>query len=189
MHAEETQVSSKALQRGIVIAMVLATVGGALAAYFVSRHNLDSTRTARVEGAQQRIWDALRRRAYYLEDVGDMVGVHDDADEAEFSRWAHVRGRNEGAIVSVEWVRHSPTGELVPPHDIGPHPILAGPLNPGNAKLATALNQPVAAGPVKLSALHKQVAVSQPIKLANGDEGFYMSIPVVSHTFTAGSSQ
>jgi diguanylate cyclase (GGDEF)-like protein len=176
--------SSKALQRGIVIAMVLATVGGALAAYFVSRHNLHSARSNRVESAQQSISDALRRRAYYLEDIGDMVGVHDDADEAEFSRWAHVRGRNEGAIVSVEWVRHSPTGELVPPHDIGPHPILVEPVNPGNAKLANALNQPVAAGPVKLSALHKQVAVSQPIKLANGDEGFYMSIPVVSHHFS-----
>jgi diguanylate cyclase (GGDEF)-like protein len=174
-------VSSKALQRGIVIAMVLATVGGALAAYFVSRHNLHSARSNRVESAQQSISDALRRRAYYLEDIGDMVGVHDDADEAEFSRWAHVRGRNEGAVVSVEWVRHSPSGKLVPPHDIGPHPILVEPANPGNAKLANALTQTVASGPLKLSALHKQVAVSQPIKLANGDEGFYMSIPVVSH--------
>ena len=56
-----------------------------------------------------------------------MVGVHDDADYPEFSRWAHVRGRNEGAIVSVEWVRHSPSGKLVPPHDIGPHPMLVAP--------------------------------------------------------------
>ena len=40
----------------------------------------------------------------------------------EFSRWAHVRGRNEGAIVSVEWIRRSPSGRLVPPHDIGPAP-------------------------------------------------------------------
>src|SRR3954463_665172 len=137
MHAEETQVSSKALQRGILIAMILATVGGALAAYFVSRHNLDSTRTARVEGAQQRISDALRRRAYYLQDIGDMVGVHDDADEAEFSRWAHVRGRNEGAIVGVEWVRHSPTGELVPPHDIGPHPVWSLPATDGTRASST----------------------------------------------------
>ena len=173
--------SSKALQRGIVIAMVLATVGGALAAYFVSRHNLDSTRSDRVDSAQMRISDALRRRAYYLQDIGDMVGVHDDADEAEFSRWAHVRGRNEGAIVSVEWVRHSPSGKLVPPTDIGPHPILVAPVDQGNAKLADAVTQPAAADPLKLSALHKQVAISEPIKLANGDEGFYMSVPVVSH--------
>jgi diguanylate cyclase (GGDEF)-like protein len=174
-------VSSKALQRGIVIAMVLATVGGALAAYFVSRHNLHSTRTDRVETAQQRISDALRRRAYYLEDIGDMVGVHDDADEAEFSRWAHVRGRNEGAIVSVQWVRRSPSGKLVPPHDIGPHPILVAPTDTGNAKLANVVTQPAASGPLELSELHKEIAISQPIQLANGHEGFYMSIPVVSH--------
>jgi diguanylate cyclase (GGDEF)-like protein len=161
--------------------MVLATVGGALAAYFVSRHNLNSARTDRVESAQQRISDALRRRAYYLEDIADMVGVHDDADEAEFSRWAHVRGRNEGAVVSVEWVRRSPSGKLVPPHDILPHPILVAPTDAGNATLANALSQPVASGPLELSALHKETAISQPIKLANGDEGFYLSVPVVSH--------
>ena len=161
--------------------MVLATVGGALAAYFVARHNLHSTRSDRVDTAQERISDALRRRAYYLEDIGDMVGVHDDADEAEFSRWAHVRGRNEGAIVSVEWVRRSPSGKLVPPHDIGPHPILVEPTEPGNAALANALKQPAASRPLQLSSLQKEVAISQPIKLANGDEGFYMSVPVVSH--------
>ena len=97
--------------------MLLVTAGGALATYFVSRHNLHSSRNDRVAAAQQRISDALRRRAYYLEDIGDMVGVHDDADFPEFSRWAHVRGRNEGAIVSVEWIRRSPDGTLVPPHD------------------------------------------------------------------------
>jgi diguanylate cyclase (GGDEF)-like protein len=174
-------VSSKALQRGIVIAMVLATVGGALAAYFVARNNLHSTRSDRVDTAQTEISDALRRRAYYLQDIADMVGVHDDADEAEFSRWAHVRGRNEGAVVSVEWVRHSPSGKLVAPHDIGPHPILVAPTDHRNASLADALNQRVASGPLELSSLHKQIAISQPIRLANGHEGFYMSVPVVSH--------
>ena len=161
--------------------MVLATVGGALAAYFVARNNLHSTRSDRVDTAQERISDALRRRAYYLEDVADMVGVHDDADAAEFSRWAHVRGRNEVSVVSVEWVRHSPSGKLVPPHDIGPHPILVAPTDPGNAPLADALSQPVAFGPLKLSSLHKQVAISQPIELASHHEGFYMTVPVASH--------
>ena len=164
--------------------MVLATVGGALAAYFVSRHNLDSARTDRIESAQQRISDAVRRRAYYLQDIGDMVGVHDDADYPEFSRWAHVRGRNEGAIVSVEWIRHSPSGKLVPPHDIGPHPMLVAPADAGNASLAQAVTQPAAAGPLRFASLHKQNAISQPVKLANGDEGFYMSVPVVSHRYS-----
>ncbi len=161
--------------------MVLATVGGALAAYFVSRHNLHSTRTDRVQGAQQSISDALRRRAYYLEDIGDMVGVHDDADRAEFSRWAHVRGRNEDSIVSVEWVRRSPSGGLVPPHNIGPHPILVAPASAGDAALANAVGRPVASGPLRLAELQKQNAISRPVKLANGHEGFYMSVPVVSH--------
>jgi diguanylate cyclase (GGDEF)-like protein len=175
------EVSSKTLQRGIVIAMVLATVGGALAAFFVSRHNLDSSRASRVESAQQRISDAVRRRAYYLQDIGDMVGVHDDADYPEFARWAHVRGLNEDAIVGVEWVRRSPSGKLVPPHDIGPHPILIEPSAPADAALTNAVSEPAASGPLRLSALHKRTAISQPVKLANGDEGFYMSVPVVSH--------
>jgi diguanylate cyclase (GGDEF)-like protein len=174
-------VSSKALQRGIVLAMVLVTVGGALATYFVSHHNLDSTRSDRVNAAQTRISDALRRRAFYLEDIGDMVGVHDDADLAEFSRWAHVRGRSEGAIVGVEWIRRSPRGELVPPHDVGPHPLLVAPTDPTNAALANAVGQGSASRTIGLASLHKQTAISAPVKLANGDEGFYLAVPVVSH--------
>ena len=173
--------TSKALQRAVVIAMLLLTLGGALATYLVSRHNLHATRSDRVAAAQQRISDALRRRAYYLEDIGDMVGVHGDADFPEFSRWAHVRGRNEGAIVSVEWVRRSPTGSLVPPRDIGPHPVLVAPADAGNASLAEAVSQPAAANTIGLASLHKQVAISAPVKLANGDEGFYLAVPVVSH--------
>jgi diguanylate cyclase (GGDEF)-like protein len=176
--------SSKALQRGIVIAMVLATVGGALAAYFVARHNLNSARSDRVDSPQMRISDALRRRAYYLEDVADMVGVHDDADQAEFSRYAHVRGRNEGAMVSVQWIRQSPSGELVPPKDIGPHPMLVAPLEPGNKSLADAAASNTAAPAVQQASLHKQVALSAPIRLANGNSGFYLAVPVVSHRFS-----
>ncbi len=161
--------------------MLLVTVGGALATYFVSRHNLHSTRSDRVAAAQQRISDALRRRAYYLEDVGDMVGVHDDADFPEFSRWAHVRGRNEEAIVSVQWIRRSPSGRLVPPHDIGPHPLLVAPTDNRDSSLAQAVSQPAAANTIGLASLRKQVAISAPVELANGDEGFYLAVPVVSH--------
>ena len=130
--------------------MLLVTAGGALATYFVSRHNLHSSRNDRVAAAQQRISDALRRRAYYLEDIGDMVGVHDDADFPEFSRWAHVRGRNEGAIVSVEWIRRSPDGTLVPPHDIGPHPMLVAPPTP-ETSAGGSRSQPAAASTVRLA--------------------------------------
>jgi diguanylate cyclase (GGDEF)-like protein len=177
-------VSSKALQRGIVIAMVLATVGGALAAYFVSRHNLHSTRTDRVDSAQMEISDALRRRAYYLEDIADMVGVHDDADQEEFSRYAHVRGRNEGAIVSVQWIRKSPSGKLAPPAETGPHPTLVTPLDGGNKALANAAESSTAVPAVEAASLHKQVSLSAPIRLANGNSGFYLAVPVVSHRFS-----
>src|SRR3954454_15946592 len=138
--------------------MVLATVGGALAAYFVSRHNLHAARTDRVESAQQSISDALRRRAYYLEDIGDMVGVHDDADEAEFSRYAHVRGRNEGAIVAVEWIRRSPSGKLVPPKDISADPELVKPADPANDALADAESNHTAAPVIDAASLHKRNA-------------------------------
>jgi diguanylate cyclase (GGDEF)-like protein len=179
--AEEREVSSKALQRGIVIAMVLAAVGGAVAAYVVSRHNLRSTRSDRVNSVQQSISDALRRRAYYLQDIGDMVGVHDDADLPMFFRWAHVRGRHEGAIVSVEWVRRSPSGKLVPPHDIGSNPMLVAPTDAGNAPLAHAVTQSAAAHTIGLASIQKKTAISAPVRLANGDEGFYLAVPVVSH--------
>ena len=186
--ADKSLVSSKALQRGIVVAMLLLTVGGALATYFVSRHNLHSSRNDRVAAAQQRISDALRRRAYYLEDIGDMVGVHDDADFPEFSRWAHVRGRNEGAIVSVEWIRRSPDGTLVPPHDIGSHPMLVAPTDARNAPLAEAVSQPAAANTVGLASLHKRVAISAPVKLANGMRASTWLCPL-SPTATAARSR
>src|SRR5829696_9701833 len=160
--------------------MILATVGGALAAYFVSRHNLDSARSDRVQSAQQQISDALRRRAYYLEDVADMVGVHDDADEAEFSRYAHVRGRNEGAIVAIEWIRRSPSGKLVLPGDIGADPELVKPTDPANNKLADAESNSTAAPVINTASLHKQVGISAPVTLADGDAGFYLAVPVVS---------
>jgi diguanylate cyclase (GGDEF)-like protein len=177
-------VSSKALQRGIVIAMILATVGGALGAYLVSHSQLHSRRSHQASNASQAITDAVSRRAYYLQDVADMVGVHDDADEAEFSRYAHVRGRNEGAIVAVEWIRRSPSGKLVPPADIGDDPELIKPTDPANDKLGDAEANSTATPVIKEASLHKHVGVSAPVRLANGDAGFYLAVPVVSHRFS-----
>jgi diguanylate cyclase (GGDEF)-like protein len=176
--------SSRALQRGIVIAMILATVGGALGSYLVSRSQLHSRRSHQVSSAHQAIADAVSRRAYYLQDVADMVGVHDDADEAEFSRYAHVRGRNEGAIVAVEWIRRSVSGKLVPPADIGNDPELIKPTDPANAKLGDAEGNPTATPVINDASLHKQVGVSAPVRLADGDAGFYLAVPVVSHRFS-----
>jgi len=107
-----------------VIAMTLATLAGALGAYLVSHSQLHSRRAHQVSDARQAISDAVQRRAYYLEDVADMVGVHDDADAKEFSRYAHVRGRNAAGIVGVQWLRRSPSGRLQPPKETGASPVL-----------------------------------------------------------------
>jgi diguanylate cyclase (GGDEF)-like protein len=177
-------VSSKALQRGVVIAMTLATLAGALGAYLVSHSQLHSRRANQVSNARQAISDAVARRAYYLQDVADMVGVHDDADEAEFSRYAHVRGRDEGAIVAVEWIRRSPSGKLVPPKDISADPELVKPTDPANDALADAEANHTAAPVIEAASLHKRNAISAPVTLANGDAGFYLAVPVVSHRFS-----
>ena len=137
--------------------MILATVGGALGAYLVSHSQLNSRRWQQVSNASQAITEAVSRRAYYLEDVADMVGVHDDADEAEFSRYAHIRGRRKGAIVAVEWIRRSPSGKLVPPADIGDDPELVKPSDPANNKLGDAEANSTATPVIKEASLHKQV--------------------------------
>jgi diguanylate cyclase (GGDEF)-like protein len=177
-------VSSKALQRGIVIAMILATVGGALGTYLVSHSQLHSRRSHQVSTASTAIADAVQRRAYYLEDVADMVGVHDDADQEEFSRYAHVRGQHEGAVLSVQWIRRSPSGKLVPPGDIGPDPVLVEPRDSGNQALADAAASATAAAAIKRASLDKQIALSAPVTLANGSSGFYLAVPVISHGFS-----
>jgi diguanylate cyclase (GGDEF)-like protein len=171
-------VSSKALQRGIVLAMVLATVAGSLAAFFVSRHNLSSSRSDRVASAQQRISDSLHRRAYYLRDIGAMVGVSNAADYPVFSRWAQVRGHNESGVVAVQWVRRSPSHRLTPSHGIGSHPELIAPSDAGNASLADAVTQPAAARTIGLASLQNKEAISAPVRLDNGDEAFYLAVPV-----------
>jgi diguanylate cyclase (GGDEF)-like protein len=182
--AETSEVSSKVLQRAIVGALVAAAIGGALAAYLVSKHQLGNGRTDRVDTARRSIMEAVRRRAYYLEDVADMVGVHDDADETEFSRYAHVRGRNEGAVVAVQWIRRSPSGHLVPPNDIGADPELVRPIGRRDAALGDASSSPAAAAVIRAASLHKRVATSPAVKLANGNAGFYLAVPVVAHRFS-----
>jgi diguanylate cyclase (GGDEF)-like protein len=164
-----------------VIAMILATVGGALGAYLVSRSQIHSRRSHEVSNVRTAISDAVRRRAFYLEDIADMVGVHDDADETEFSRYAHVRGANEGAVLSVQWIRRSPSGKLAPPADTGPAPVLVAPAEAGDNKLADAEASTTAAPAVKRAELDKQIALSAPVRLADGNAGFYLAVPVVSH--------
>src|SRR4051794_25086928 len=177
------KVSTSALQRAVVAVLAVAGAVAALGTALALRHDLNSGRAERLGDAQRHISEALHARAYYLEDVADMVGVHDDADATEFSRYAHVRGRTESAIVGVQWLRRSPSGRLQPPKETGAQPILV-PAGGGDADLVDAARAPVARAAARTASLRKQVAVSSPLRLADGHFGFYLAVPVEAHRFS-----
>jgi diguanylate cyclase (GGDEF)-like protein len=189
---------TKPVQRGIVVALILAAIGGALAAHLVSDHQLQQRRAEQATTAQKGIGAALRRRAFFLEDLADMVGVHDDADVAEFTRYAHIRGRDENnvgaAVVGVQWVRHSPSGRLVPAGDVPAGtkiatPVLFRPAQEGNAPLVDAAAQAAAAEAIRTASIRKKVSLSAPLPLTNGDPGFYLAVPVEAHRFSGDLSR
>ena len=106
---------------------------------------------------------------------------------------AHVRAADENAIIAVQWLRRTPTGkvQLVPARDVGPgqsgtapNEALLAPTDPANASLADAAHQTVATAAISTASVHKQVAISGPVKLASGDAGFYMAVPVEGHEFS-----
>src|SRR4051795_6497138 len=132
------KVSTSALQRAVVAVLAVAGAVAALGTALALRHDLNSGRAERLGDAQRHISEALHARAYYLEDVADMVGVHDDADATEFSRYAHVRGSDERSVVSVQWLRRSPSGHLLPPRETGRAPMLVAPDGRGSPQLANA---------------------------------------------------
>ena len=71
----------------VVGVMLIVTCAAAAAAFFLPRAALNTDREELLQATQDRISDTVRGRAYYLRDEGDMVGVHDDGDVAEFVRW------------------------------------------------------------------------------------------------------
>jgi len=180
--------SSRLAQRAIVAALVIATLGTAIAVHISSTQGLYERRASRLQAARHRVADALQRRTYFLEDLADMVGVHDDAAAAEFSRYAHVRGRDERAIVSVDWVRRSPSGGLVPAAapdpDPGPTPVLIAPASAADDAVVDVGYQRAAKHAIGLASLSKTVSVSAPVKLANGHPGFYLAIPVEARRYS-----
>jgi diguanylate cyclase (GGDEF)-like protein len=180
--------ATRLVQRIIVAAMVLATLGAAVAVHIASTRGLHRRSTHRVQAIQHRLSDAVQRRTYFLEDLADMVGVHDDAAAAEFSRYAHVRGRDERAVVSVQWVRRAPDAKLVPPAapdpNPGPTPTLIAPVAAADGALADAAAQRAAAHAIGLASLHKTVAVSAPVTLADGHPAFYLAVPVQARRYS-----
>src|SRR5439155_24364211 len=156
--------STRLVQRAIVAVLALAALGAAIAVHITSTQGLHDRRVNRLQTARHRVADALRRRTYFLEDLADMVGFHDDAAAAEFSRYAHVRGREERAIVSVQWVRRSPRGRLVPPAapdpNPGPTPVLIAPAVQADSALADAAREPAAARAVRLASRDRPVSLS-----------------------------
>src|SRR5437899_12250325 len=147
--------STRLVQRAIVAVLAIAALGAAIAVHITSTQGLHDRRVNRLQTARHRVADALQRRTYFLEDLADMVGVHDDAAAAEFARYAHVRGRDERAIVSVQWVRRSPSGKLVPAAapdpNPGPTPPLIAPDVRTNSALADTAHQHAAAHAIGLA--------------------------------------
>jgi diguanylate cyclase (GGDEF)-like protein len=177
------KMGASAFQRATVAILAAASAVAALGIALALHHDLDTGRSHRVDDARHQIAGALRARTYYLEDVADMVGVHDDADATEFSRYAHVRGRNESAIVGVQWLRRSPSGRLQPPKETGPNPILV-PGSGGDAELVHAARAAAAEAAVRTASLRKRAAVSPPVELAGGHSGFYLAVPVEARRFS-----
>jgi len=170
--------SGRATNKAIVLALALATVGAAFMAQLVVSNSLQQRRTHRLESAQRQVLGAVRARTFLLEDVADMVGVHDDADVTEFSRYAHVRGRDDRSVVSVQWVRRSPDGRLQPPAETGPTPLLIQPQDRRDSALARTTTQAAAQDALRRASLGRDVGISHPIALANGHRGFYLAVPV-----------
>jgi diguanylate cyclase (GGDEF)-like protein len=180
--------NTRVLQRTIIGVLLITTLGAALAVHIVSAQNLHDSRADRLRTARHLLDEALQRRTYFLEDLADMVGVHDDAAAAEFVRYAHVRGRNERAVVSAQWVRRSPNGKLVPAAAPDPNPgatpVLIAPADAANSALADAAQQQAAAHAIALASLRKTVGVSAPLTLANGDPAFYLAVPVQGRRYS-----
>jgi diguanylate cyclase (GGDEF)-like protein len=185
--------TTRLVQRLILAAMVLATLGAALAVHLAARQGLHDRRVNRVQLVRHRVSDAVQRRTYFLEDLADMVGVHDDAAAEEFARYAHVRGRFERAVVAVQWVRRAPAGKLVPAAapdpNPGPTPTLIAPAAAANGALGDAAGQQAAAHALGLAELRKTVAVSAPVTLANGHPAFYLAVPVQAHRYSGSLSE
>src|ERR1043166_9308726 len=146
--------STRLVQRVIVGVLVLAAGGAAIPVHARSTKDLNKNRVDRLQAVRHRVTDAVQRRTYFLEDLADMVGVHVDAAAAEFSRYAHVRGRDERAVVSVQWVRRAPDAKLGPPAapdpNPGPTPTLIAPGAAADGALADAATQHVAAPAIGL---------------------------------------
>jgi diguanylate cyclase (GGDEF)-like protein len=167
-----------------VFALVVATVGAALTAQLVASNSLQQRREHRLDGARRQVADGLRRRTFLLEDVADMVGVHDDADTTEFSRYARVRSRNDPSVVAVQWLRRSVSGRLQPPASAGSAPMLIRPGDRRDAARAHARTRAAARDVIRRASLDKEVGVSRPLRLANGHPGFYLSVPVQARAFS-----
>src|SRR6476646_2654725 len=179
---------TRVVQRAIVALLLLASLGAAITAHLIFTRDLHERHADSLQSARHRVLDSLQRRAYFLDDLADMVGVHDDAAAEEFSRYAHVRGRNEHAIVAVQWVRRSPSGALVPPAapdpDPGPDPQLIAPAVAANSGLADAVHRQAAAHAISIASLRKAVSVSAPVTLANGHPAFYLAVPVEARAYS-----
>ncbi len=178
-----SKLAQKAGVRAVILALVLAVLAGALAAELVTSGRLDDQQDDRITLAEAQITESLSDRTFYLQDVADMVGVHDDADQDEFARYAKVRGRLDPAVVAVQWVRRTPDGRMVPPNDAPLEPVLV-PAADEDQPLSRAADRKEAREAIRTASVDKEVATSPPLELSDGGSAFYVAVPIEARRFS-----
>jgi diguanylate cyclase (GGDEF)-like protein len=164
----------------LVAAVLVGAVATAAGAFIYGSADLKSRNAHLADRASLAVNAALSHEAFYLEDVADMVGVHDDADVQEFSRYARVRNGTDSSVLLVRWLRRSPSGKLLPPHDAGPRPVLLD--RPALRGLAQAERNATQAKArvVAAATSSRHPAVSAPIRLREV-RGVLVAVPVRPH--------
>jgi len=164
----------------LVVAVIAGAVATAAGSFVYGSAELRSRNAHLADRASFAVEAALSHKSFYLQDVADMVGVHDDADTEEFSRYARVRNGNDPSVLLVRWLRRSPSGRLLPPYEAGPRPILlervAGPRLERAEHKAAGAGSPVVEG----ANTSRQPVVSAPISLGRIN-GLLVAVPVRPH--------
>src|SRR5690242_11876804 len=154
--------SAKLAHRLAVVAILAATVAAALAAYFISGDIAQEQRDDRLAIAREATLDALAAREDFLGDVTALA----QRDPAGVAAFARIQARDEGAVVSLSWVRPGASAAL----PLLPSSAAAGAgAAAGNSVARHTIDRAIAAG---------HPAISPPVKLPDGHPAFYLASPV-----------
>jgi diguanylate cyclase (GGDEF)-like protein len=160
--------------------LVACTAAAAIGARWYGSDDLHKRNARLADHASSALRSALAHKTYYLQDVADMVGVHDDADAEEFSRYSRVRDGADRTVLLVQWLRRSPSGRLLPPRETGPRPILLRSPSLALSSLRTAKLVQAEAKMVAQATLERRPAASSPLGL-DGRTSVLVAVPVRPH--------